>query len=290
MRAKRIWVVIALILVVGISTTTYTKHYVTGQELSSLGMAAPASETRLPETTAEETGAALRSRRTLEQAPVLSETPGAKTEAAAADGEAVSQDGDEPESQLQDSGAETGTETEMPVPAAAAAQPAPEAGDVPEPAAAPQTPAVGPGAQSAGLQAQAEEETQRSRVVAAGAAKSRRERLEELDIRIEKNRSADADGTSNYQAKARAESELKLWETELDGILETLEDILGEEAWQELQADQREWKIQRELRALDAARNQNATALESVEYTASLTADTRARAYELVDLYADKLD
>lgn len=127
-------------------------------------------------------------------------------------------------------------------------------------------------------------------VVVAGGGKDKlqvsyKSRLEELDAQIERNRKADAEKSVANSVKARAENELKLWEAELDGIMKALEERLDSTQIENLYAEQREWRREKEAAALEAGKRQNGSALEEVGYSVSLADSTRKRAYELVEEY-----
>ncbi len=116
-----------------------------------------------------------------------------------------------------------------------------------------------------------------------------RNRLEELDAQIQKSR--ESQNVSNTAgggpaAKNTASNELKLWDSELNTIYSRILKSLDEKQTQQLVAAERQWLKNRDAAAVNAAKNSAGGSLESVEYTASLAESTRARAYELVELYA----
>lgn len=115
-------------------------------------------------------------------------------------------------------------------------------------------------------------------------------RLEELDQEIERTRAKEvSESGGSSLTKQRAESEYKLWQSELDQILDALEDSLASDEYARLYQEQNEWVKERESRASSASSKMNRSSLGEVEYTASLTRDTRLRAYELANQYADRL-
>ncbi|GEM_PF-1830754 len=117
-----------------------------------------------------------------------------------------------------------------------------------------------------------------------------RTRLEALDQELDKNHETEQRSTTGYAAKARLENELKLWQAELDQILDILEDILAGPELDELLKDQQTWLRTRESRALTASGRQQKNASEELEYTRSQLTDTRSRAYELAEEYATHLN
>jgi len=115
-----------------------------------------------------------------------------------------------------------------------------------------------------------------------------RNRLEELDAQIAKNHAASGDTTAN-SLKAAAENERKLWEAELNRILDALEQQFSAEQEDELFKEQKEWIRERENTAVAVSKKQSGSAMEEVEYNISLAETTRTRAYELAEQYASVL-
>lgn len=114
-------------------------------------------------------------------------------------------------------------------------------------------------------------------------------RLQDLDKQIEKNHAGEADATANAR-KASADNELRLWESEISRILETLAGVLDEEQKTELMSAQKQWMIDRDSAAAAASKKQIGSTLEELEYTIALADSARERAYELVSVYAAYLD
>ena len=117
-----------------------------------------------------------------------------------------------------------------------------------------------------------------------------KKRLLDLDAQIQKNRDSQTISNGNNSAKSEASNELKLWDSELNGIYNDILDRLDREGSEKLVEAQRTWLKERDNLAMEAARNSAGGSRESVDYTASLTESTRQRAYELVELYADVLE
>lgn len=115
------------------------------------------------------------------------------------------------------------------------------------------------------------------------------QRLAELDTQIEQNRASNKDKTTNT-LKVNAEYELRVWETEMDAVLEILSARLNTEKYEDLLAGQRVWIRERESVAMEASRKHSGSALESVEYTASLSEQTRNRVYTIVDEFRQMLE
>lgn len=113
-------------------------------------------------------------------------------------------------------------------------------------------------------------------------------RLQELDQQIEKNHENDKSATANAR-RAAAETERKLWQAELDRILDRLEERLSDQDWQKLAAEQNKWLITREEQAAPATTRNSSSTMEELEHQISLSESTRARAYELADTYSEWL-
>jgi len=115
-------------------------------------------------------------------------------------------------------------------------------------------------------------------------------RLEDLDQEIERMRNREKETTAGYAAvKVRTENEWRLWQAEMDRVLDVLEKQLDVETRETLFQEQRDWVRDRESKAIMAATKQSGAALEEVEYNRSLGAETRARVYELVRRYENIL-
>ncbi|MDO5406148.1 MAG: lysozyme inhibitor LprI family protein [Eubacteriales bacterium] len=138
-------------------------------------------------------------------------------------------------------------------------------------------------------------QTQKEAYSAAGGVRTEvktenpyRNRLEELDAQIEKKRAASDDTTANY-LKTAAENERKLWDAELNRIIDKLEEQFSAEEKEAFFKEQKEWIRDRENTAVTVSKKQSGSAMEEVEYNISLAETTRARAYELAELYGSVL-
>lgn len=109
-------------------------------------------------------------------------------------------------------------------------------------------------------------------------------RLQELDSQIARNRVKDTDATANSQ-KAAAESEWRLWEAELQRMLETLKGRLDHDGQDALMRQQREWIRSREEQAVAASQKQMGSAMEEVSYNRALAELTRERSYQVAEIY-----
>lgn len=111
-------------------------------------------------------------------------------------------------------------------------------------------------------------------------------RLQELDSQIARNRAEDTDMTANSQ-RAAAESEWRLWETELQRLMEILKEKLDRTQQDTLMRQQREWIRSREEQAVEISRKQMGSAMEEVSYSRALAELTRERSYQVAEMYAD---
>lgn len=119
-------------------------------------------------------------------------------------------------------------------------------------------------------------------------AEDYRTRLEEIDSQIADQRSRN-DGTTTYDMWAMAENERKLWDSELNSIYSVIKSHIPEGELEALVKDERAWIVSRDAKASEDAGKYAGGTLESVEYSASLAASTRDRAYYLVETYGEYL-
>lgn len=115
-------------------------------------------------------------------------------------------------------------------------------------------------------------------------------RLKDLDSQIEKSHDVQETANANNSARSTASNELKLWDSELNSIYNAILERLGKERAQELVEQQRRWLKERDSIAMEAAKNSSGGSSESLEYTVSLIESTRARAYELAEIYGAELE
>lgn len=224
-RDLRIWMVIALILIVGIGSTSYTRQLVDRQETMDTEFEMPGNMEI----------------RQLPEGRAAGEPPVSESE---------------------------------PAVLAAPAQASPAAEPVPE-----TTLAIPPVGLAEGASDSAADETKHHYI----------KKLEALDAQIVQNRAGNKDQTTNT-LKATADYELRVWETEVDLILDTLAGQLGSEEYERLLTEQRTWIREREQAAMEASGKHAGSALESVEYATSLAEQTRGRVYSLADQYPEQLE
>lgn len=315
MKTRRIWIVIAVILIAGAGSTIYTRHYVEGREYSAVTRIAAETTIDVTETgtpsrteeapapipfTAVATPANGKSESRIQKAeeaeqrkePEINEDKGARLLASEVESE------HQEDIQAGSAADEKAASTEAERLSAAAGVPQSASGDETllsapvsqDRSAGAASQAMAPLTESAETEDMESAATTQSSVVVAGGGKDKpgvsyKTRLEELDAQIERNRAADVEKSVSNSVKARAENELKLWEAELDGIIKALEGRLDSKSVETLYTEQREWRRNRESKALEVSKKQSGSSLEEVEYTASLTDSTRARAYELVKEY-----
>lgn len=115
------------------------------------------------------------------------------------------------------------------------------------------------------------------------------ERLADLDAQIQKMRNEETD-TTTYSMKAAADNELKIWDKELNTVYTAILDHMDEEQKKTLLEEERKWMKERDAKAVESSRKYSGGTMEGLEYTASLVTSTRERVYELVNRYIDLLD
>ena len=311
MRDKRIWIVIACILVIGSGLTKYTHSFVSrsggsaggeaavsmaaaGEYPAALADSSPAASALEQEAAAQAGGGqgpGLQSRmapgpgEASDQAAAgeagtlasvqESAAPGQET-AAAADGEAV------PEA------AAFGAAPATASPKTAGGDSASESPDDAGP--------EGTAADIAADAASAPEETTaadepisplvgaRPAERSSGSGTDYRQRLEDLDAQIERIQKEEQE-SNVYSIITSAESELKMWESELNTIYTALLAALSQEDAAGLAQEQQEWMQNREAKAAESSGKGGS--MESLGYAAALVSITRDRAYELVERYED---
>ncbi len=314
MKTRRIWIVIVVILIAGVCSTTYTKRYVEEREMSasirmmteetggSAGddawaaaegapdMAMPYAAAAEPEggRAAQRAAADSADRSTAPNASGQAKEPALAVMEASLPGEETQESAAAAPASLDSEGLPAGNPIPADLQAGAGSPTAEQKAAVPS--GAPQANAAGAppsGTESAIAETAPQNQTA---VIVAGSGKEKvqisyKTRLEELDAQIERNRRADSEKSVANSAKVRAENELKLWEAELDGILKALAERLDSTQVEALYTEQREWRREKEAKALEAGKRQSGSTLEEVEYSVSLAESTRTRAYELVKEY-----
>ena len=304
MRDKRIWIVIACILVIGSGLTKYTHSFVSRSGGSAGGEAAVpmAAAGEYPAALADSSPAAS----ALEQEAAAQagggQGPGLQSRMAPGPGEASDQA----------AAGEAGTMASVQETAAAA-----DGEAVPEAAAFGAAPATaspktaggdsasespddagteGTAADIAVDAASAPEETTaadepisplvgaRPAERSSGSGTDYRQRLEDLDAQIERIQKEEQE-SNVYSIITSAESELKMWESELNTIYTALLAALSQEDAAGLAQEQQEWMQNREAKAAESSGKGGS--MESLGYAAALVSITRDRAYELVERYED---
>ncbi|WP_432628167.1 lysozyme inhibitor LprI family protein [Brotaphodocola sp.] len=112
--------------------------------------------------------------------------------------------------------------------------------------------------------------------------------LRAIDEEIAQRASSETDTTPNAR-KAAIESEWKLWETQMNRFLDTLENQLEPSAWEKLFKEQKEWLRTRDEDATKGSGRQNGSTLDEIEYNRLIRESTRQRTYELAERYGEIL-
>ena len=311
MRDKRIWIVIACILVIGSGLTKYTHSFVSRSGGSAGGEAAVsmAAAGEYPAALADSSPAAS----ALEQEAAAQagggQGPGLQSRTAPGPGEASDQAAAGEAGTLasvQESaapGQETAAAADgeaVPEAAAFGAAPATASPETAGGDSASESPddagTEGNAADIAADAASAPEETTaadepisplvgaRPAERSSGSGTDYRQRLEDLDAQIERIQKEEQE-SNVYSIITSAESELKMWESELNTIYTALLAALSQEDAAGLAQEQQEWMQNREAKAAESSGKGGS--MESLGYAAALVSITRDRAYELVERYED---
>lgn len=108
--------------------------------------------------------------------------------------------------------------------------------------------------------------------------------IEEIDDKVDEAREKLSVNTVNFN-KSIADYELKLWDDELNKIYNLLKNKLDSESFEKLRSEEREWIVQRDEKAASDAKRYAGKSTESLKYTESLISSTKARTYDLIDIY-----
>ena len=115
-------------------------------------------------------------------------------------------------------------------------------------------------------------------------AESFQKKLEEVERIVEEMR--DSEASSNTDSMKRiADYEYRLWDAELNRIYQAIMDLISEKEAEPLREEERQWIRERDQLAKQTAGKFKGGTMESLEYTASLAAATKERAYELLETY-----
>ncbi len=115
-------------------------------------------------------------------------------------------------------------------------------------------------------------------------AESFQKKLEEVERIVEEMR--DSEASSNTDSMKRiADQEYRLWDAELNRIYQAIMDLISEKEAEPLREEERQWIRERDQLAKQTSGKFKGGTMESLEYTASLAAATKERAYELLETY-----
>lgn len=283
MKQRGIWIAICLILIIGSSFTGYVRRYTGGSGEKAL-LESGISDRQDNDITSREAGIL-----TPETEKVLPGNPAAREKIAPFSLSALEMDESGAESET---GKERSVQSQSPAPLAADAFVATASDIGPQKQAASYAGAardVSPAAAGDIMKAGDNQEANMAVAEEAGqdsVNNSALTRLLELDNQIARNRAKETDWTASAK-KNSAESEWKLWETEIQRMLGILKEHLDDQQQEALMQQQRDWMRSREEQAVDASKKQRGTSMEEIHYSRSLTELTRARAYELAEIYGE---
>lgn len=114
-------------------------------------------------------------------------------------------------------------------------------------------------------------------------------KLKETDKITEELRQSGSASNTTDSMKMTADYEYRLWDTELNRIYQAILNRMSEKEAELFRTEERTWIRNRDQTARQAAEKFSGGTMESLEYTASLTASTRARAYDMLEQYGDLL-
>lgn len=285
LKGKGVFAVIAIILVVGLGITSYTSHYINKQKSiandTAGGFAAAAAETTaaagLTEAASQSEEQAMEQMAAPAQGPgsVVGQAPeagaGSLPDSPSAGVRAYAEAGNQPETaSVQKADASEGGE----------ALPQETASDQDQASLVMISPLSGV-LEPVYVE---KEETSAETATIKEQKEAYIKRLDELSAQIDKLWKADTDTTSNSM-KQTADYELKMWDNELNKIYQEVRKSLNEADAEALKETELQWIKDRDAKALAASKQVGNSSLESLEYTRTLAASTKARTYELVEIY-----
>lgn len=115
-----------------------------------------------------------------------------------------------------------------------------------------------------------------------------RKRLDEVGSAVDSMRASEVSATTDSMKRV-ADYEYRLWDSELNRIYQALLECMDESDIEAMKTEERAWIRSRDATARQAAERYAGGTMEGLEYTASLAATTKARAYELLELYGRHL-
>lgn len=109
--------------------------------------------------------------------------------------------------------------------------------------------------------------------------------LSDMDGKLSQ-REAEAAKKTVADQKAAADEALKFWDDELNLVYQAIRASMTEEEFDALRTEERAWLRTRDAAASEAAASVNqSNSAQNLAYTQSLTESTKARVYELAELY-----
>lgn len=288
LKGKGVFAVIAIILVVGLGITSYTSHYINKQKSLANDTAGgfAAAETTAAAEPAK--AASQGTEQAMEQMAAPAQEPGSDGSQAPGAGASAS-DSPSDGAQPAEAGVRAAAAAENSPEAAAAMQKLDAAEDgeaAPQESASEQPSLVMISPLSGVLEPVYEEKEEASAETATIMEQKEAyiKRLDELSAQIDKLWKTDTDATSNSM-KQTADYELKMWDNELNKIYQEVRKSLNEADAEALKETELQWIKDRDAKALAASKQVGNSSLESLEYTRTLAASTKARTYELVEIY-----
>lgn len=116
-----------------------------------------------------------------------------------------------------------------------------------------------------------------------------RKKFRETEETLERLQSGRPGDERSVTRKNQAVSELRYWETQLNSLYSCIMAVLPRDEAEALAREQQEWRRRRDEKASALARGSAGGPEQGAEYTRVQAKATKARAYELLERYKDRM-
>ena len=116
-----------------------------------------------------------------------------------------------------------------------------------------------------------------------------RKKFRETEETLERLQSGRPGDERSVTRKNQAVSELRYWETQLNSLYSCIMAVLPRDEAEALAREQQEWRRRRDEKASAQARGSAGGPEQGAEYTRVQAKATKARAYELLERYKDRM-
>ena len=116
-----------------------------------------------------------------------------------------------------------------------------------------------------------------------------RRKFRETEETLERLQSGRPGDERSVTRKNQAVSELRYWETQLNSLYSCIMAVLPRDEAEALAKEQQEWRRRRDEKASALARGSAGGPEQGAEYTRVQAKATKARAYELLERYKDRM-